>query len=1140
MKKLVLFILISLCSFFCFSQDPIVSLKNANSSFSVIEGNTYEFTVSINLIAATDVIIDVTTISNTADNSDYTPISTTVTIQAGQLNSNILSIPTTNDAIIELPESFAIDATVTSSNTQNSFTKRSIGIWDNDKTPTLRLPTAYTINEGQSRAYTFYLSNPFNSDVTIDFTTISGSADSSDYNEINTSETIAAGEISVVLNISTIQDGLVELDETYTINATITSGNTTNNSNTFITTIIDDDTTPTLLPFHDYQISEGNTSSLFLSLSRPFNTDIDLQLTTSNGTADNSDYTAINETRTITAGVTGIWFEVPTSDDSLDEPVENFNITATVTSGNTTNTIASGTVDIIDNDGIPDVLIISVPTPTSIGDSIDAEEGYPIKFYARLTHSSPMDTDIVITTTDGSADNTDYTTSILTHTIPAGQVISFSEELSYPTILDQLDESEENLFITANITSGNTFDTSYSKEAFILNNYGLNAQPDEVISVLQVGTTFQILDNDTFEGLPVIPINPIVSLIETNAIGVTLDPSGLLSIPTNVPYGAYSFDYEMCNSANPDNCDTATINIRIISPLEAYADMNYVDFNGDGFISVGDIIEYDFLISNIGNTDITNIYPDVFFSTFEILGGPLANLSPGQTDTTTFTATHIITQNNINFGYVDNLLDGYGVEFEGTYYGDEVSSGPIQPNLYYELMQSDGLKLNAFVDTNGNGTQESDEINFPLGEFEYEVNNDGILRYLYVSPHYLYESDPSTTYDLNYVVDNDYTSVNTTSSNYSNVSVLTGSGITEYNFPITASAYDDLSISIYSCLNNPVPGFNYTNYITYTNNSSEVINSGTVNFAMDDVFTLIETSPNDVTINTAGFSYNFSDLEPYESRTIFVKMEVATIPTVNLGDLITNSADIELLPGDINPTNNTSSLTQTIVGSYDPNDVTERHGPEIIHSEFTTDDYLTYTIRFENTGTANAINIRVEDLLDEQLDESTLKMVNASHQYTLERVGKDLEWNFFGIDLPPSEDDDSPIGHGYITFKIKPFPDFAIGDIIPNTAEIYFDFNPAIVTNTWTTEFVEENLSVTNFSFESLKIHPTPTKNTLYIKNNTLIETIKVTSILGQQIMTKEINDRTANVDLSEIDSGIYFVTLSSNGNEKTVKIIKE
>jgi len=1151
MKNAVILVLISLYSTFCFSQDPTVYITNGGTSYSVIEGSTYTFSVNLYSAPTTDVVINVSTIADTADASDYTPLNTTVTIPAGQLSSNTLTIPTGNDSTIEATEIFIIEANVTSNNTENSEVSRPIFIYDNDATPTINVSTSPSLVEGQGYNFGVSLSNYFSSDVSIDFSTTSGTADTSDYTETNTSITFLAGERYSNFPIITTDDTLTETDETYTITATVTSGNATNNTIIITVTIRDNDTTPTFNLYAN-NTSEGNSAHINVYLDRAFNSDVIIQINTSNGTADNSDYTSFNQSYVISAGYTSFNTQILTTDDTIDEPEEFFNITATVTTANTTNSSETDTITIIDNDGLPDFRLhpfYSNDGNQTYGDSIVAEEGYPLKFYPRLTHPSPVDTDIVITTNYGSADASDYTTSTITTTIPAGQYFNYNDTFSYPTILDQLDENDENLFINSNVTSGNTFNSNDSREAIILDNYAINAQPDEIISILQVGTTYQILDNDTFEGLPVVATNLNISLIGTNTIGATLSPTGILTIPANAPEGYYTIAYEICESANPTSCDSAYLSIIVESPLNVTSTVTYVDFNADGYKSVGDVIEFEYTVTNNGNDVITNIDADVSFIDLDITGGPLTSLGAGQTDTTTFIATHIITQDDINFGYYGG--DQEGVYFYGTYYGNEVIEH-VYNGSGFQLQQSDGIKLNAFVDTNGNGTQETGEINFPLGQFDYEVNNDGVIRNLYVSPHYLYESNPNTTYDLTYTVDSDYAGNNTTTS-YSNVTIPVGSGITTYDFPITVTPYDDLSanLSSYGVNPVPVPGFTYGNSISYTNNSNETVSTGTINFTIDNALNLIsvyEVSQNWFTFNYApitttatGFSYNFTNLQPYQTKRLWIKMSVPTLPTVNLGQLVTNSVDIELLSGDILPLNNTSSLTQTIVGSYDPNDVTERHGSEIIHSEFTTDDYLTYTIRFENTGTANAINIRVEDLLDEQLDESTLKMVDASHQYTLERVGKNLEWNFFGINLPPSEnDEDSPTGHGYLIFKIKPFPDYAVGDIIPNTAEIYFDFNPAIVTNTWTTEFVEDNLSVIDYEFESLKVYPTPTKNILNIKNNLNIETIKITSILGQQIITKEINDKTASIDLSEINSGIYFVTLSSNGNEKTVKIIKE
>ncbi|MDG5491748.1 Calx-beta domain-containing protein [Psychroserpens sp. SPM9] len=1149
MKKIVLLLVIAFYSTFCFSQDPIVYLTNGGLNYSVIEGNTYTFSVNLFSASPTDVVVDVVTIDGSADTSDYTPISTTVTIPAGQLSSNSLSISTANDATIEDNEIFYIEATVTSNNTENSEINSQIHLFDNDATPTVYITTNPYLTEGQSYNYNVNLSNYFNSDVTIDFTTSSGTADTSDYNETNTSVTFLAGERYSQFLISTIDDVLVETDETYTITATVTSGNTTNTTIPITVTIIDNDVTPSMTVYSS-DMHEGNTAYVSVNLNRAFSSDIIVQLSTSNGTADLTDYTSVNQTKTILPGNYGVNFQIPTLEDTLDEADESVNYTVTILSGNTTNTLETGAFDILDDDGLPNLRLRAVydyENSQNYGDSIAVEEGYPLKFRVLLSEPSPVDTAINITTSFGTADASDLTSSTLTTIIPAGQLFNYQDDLNYPTILDQLDEDDENLFITAEVSSGNTYNSSVTEEAFILDNYALNAQQDRITSILEVGTTFQVLDNDTFEGLPVVASNLNVSLVGSNTIGVTLSSTGLLTIPANAPFGNHYLNYEICDAANPTNCDIASLLIRVESPLEVSSTVTYVDFNGDGFTSVGDTIEYLFTVTNNGNADITNIDADVSFPDLDIVGGPLASLAPGQTDTTTFTATHIITQDDINFGYYGG--DQEGINFYGAYYNQEVWDNLYNPNQNFQLPQSDGIELKAFVDTNSNGIQDSGEINFPLGHFNYEVNNDGVIHNLYVSPHYLYESNPNTTYNLNYTVDSDYAGNNTTTS-YTNVTVPVGSGITTYNFPITVTPYDDLSVNLSSNLNAAVPGFNYSNYMTFTNNSNLTVPSGTINFTIDEALNLInvyDTSQNWYTLNPVnfvttadGFSYTFSNLEPYETRTLRVLMSVPTLPTVSLGQLVTNSVDIELLSGDILPLNNTSSLTQTIVGSYDPNDITERHGPEIVHSEFTTNDYLTYTIRFENTGTANAINIRIEDLLDEQLDESTLKMIGASHDYTLERVGKSLEWNFFGINLPPSEADDSTVGHGYLTFKIKPFPDYAIGDIIPNTADIYFDFNPAIVTNTWLTEFVEDNLSVTEVSFESLKVYPIPANDQLYIENNTAIDSVRITSVLGKEVMLKVIEASTAEIDVTPLTSGIYFVTLSSNGNKKTIKIIKE
>ena len=267
-------------------------------------------------------------------------------------------------------------------------------------------------------------------------------------------------------------------------------------------------------------------------------------------------------------------------------------------------------------------------------------------------------------------------------------------------------------------------------------------------------------------------------------------------------------------------------------------------------------------------------------------------------------------------------------------------------------------------------------------------------------------------------------------------------------------------------------------------------------------------------------------------------MSVPSIPTVFIGQLLTNTASIIPPAGDVIAINNNSSSTQAIIASYDPNDKTESHGDKILFSSFAPNDYLYYTIRFENNGTAGALNVAVNDILDSQLDENTLVMIGASHNYTLDRLSNGLTWNFENIQLPVSVADTN-IGKGFITFKIKLKPGFAIGDIIPNTASIYFDSNPAIVTNTFNTEFVAA-LGMSNFGSSNLIIFPNPTNNSVQINlQNTseTIDTILVADVLGKII--RSINNVSSNqnsIDVSNLSQGVYFITITTENNLKQVK----
>ena len=444
-----------------------------------------------------------------------------------------------------------------------------------------------------------------------------------------------------------------------------------------------------------------------------------------------------------------------------------------------------------------------------------------------------------------------------------------------------------------------------------------------------------------------------------------------------------------------------------------------------------------------------------------------------------------------------------------------------------------GMRLNAFLDSNSNGVKDSGESNFPLGQFHYEKNNTGIVHDITAPTgiYNIYETSATNTYDFNFSVDSAYATMYAiTPTAYNDVSIVAGGGMITYHFPITiVQSYNDVAAYLIP-VSAPRPGFTYKNKIIFGNLGNQPIGTGTVTYTNDPNVTISNISQTGTTTITNGFTFDFSNLLPFEYRTIDVTMLVPTIPTVALGQLLTNSVSIVPITGDIVPSNNSNNLSQVVIGAYDPNDKMESRGSEILHASFTSEDYLYYTIRFENTGTASAINVRINDVLNSQLDPSTIRMIDASHPYVLDQVDTNLNWIFDNIQLPPSVAN-TDIGKGYVTFAIKPMPGYEVGDIIPNSASIYFDFNPPIITNTFNTEFTAP-LANAIFTASNVIVYPNPA-NTIVevsIQNaNEMIESIKIIDMLGKnviQINTLNANQKT--IDISSLSKGIYMIEIAT------------
>lgn len=336
------------------------------------------------------------------------------------------------------------------------------------------------------------------------------------------------------------------------------------------------------------------------------------------------------------------------------------------------------------------------------------------------------------------------------------------------------------------------------------------------------------------------------------------------------------------------------------------------------------------------------------------------------------------------------------------------------------------------------------------------------------------------------------------------------------------------------------PGFNAAYRLTYKNKGNQTL-SGHINFTFDDAvldFVFANPSLTNQTLNTLNWSYDA--LKPFESKSIDFTLNLNSpqeTPAVNVGDVLQFSATIDPISGDETIADNTSTLAQTVRGSFDPNDKTCLEGdtitPEMVGG------YVHYMIRFQNTGTAAAENIVVKDIIDTtKFDMASLMLTSTSHPQVTKITGNKVEFQFANINLPATIEDE-PGSHGYVVFKIKTKNHLVIGDSIENKADIYFDYNFPVETNT-AASTVAPLLSAHAFENTSVMIAPNPTKNLVHITSKGIITSVELFDVQGRILETLMTNKEQLDFDLSQKTTGVYFIKIYTEKGVKVEKIIKE
>jgi hypothetical protein len=312
-------------------------------------------------------------------------------------------------------------------------------------------------------------------------------------------------------------------------------------------------------------------------------------------------------------------------------------------------------------------------------------------------------------------------------------------------------------------------------------------------------------------------------------------------------------------------------------------------------------------------------------------------------------------------------------------------------------------------------------------------------------------------------------------------------------------------------------------YIMYQNIGTTT-ESGIIEYKYPVGMTLTYSSISPLSNVGNKLTFSVGSLAPGVAGSIYIQMHTPT--SFVLGSIKCDTAIILPIASDINVSNNTSFDCDSVVSSYDPNE--KMANPSGIGEEgriAPTTKEINYLINFQNEGNFRTYRVRVEDEIDPSFDINTLMIGDISHSYRMVKIGNKLVWYFDNIELTPKSQDEKR-SKGYIQYTLKLKSNLPIGTQIKNTAFIYFDANPAIVTNTTknTLKNAGGNAAVSDLNQAKLDFDATVLNDSVVITSAEKMDNIRLYDMNGRLLIEQSAKSKKAELNTSVLSNQIYII----------------
>jgi Leucine-rich repeat (LRR) protein len=354
------------------------------------------------------------------------------------------------------------------------------------------------------------------------------------------------------------------------------------------------------------------------------------------------------------------------------------------------------------------------------------------------------------------------------------------------------------------------------------------------------------------------------------------------------------------------------------------------------------------------------------------------------------------------------------------------------------------------------------------------------------------------------------------------------------NFLYRGIVADD-SIQVHIHTSTLVPADSSNSWIFYRNRGTTTL-TGTVDFYKSPKLQYGSSNATATQVSANHYAYAYNNLQPFQTQVIRAKLFTPPNPTL-IGDTIRNYLEGRGNGGGGGTVDNDTEV-KTIRGSHDPNQK-QAQIDTLSLVDVQQQKTIEYTLDFENTGTWFAKWITVEDTLSADLDYHSLRVLASSHacemkvEFDSTRADRRtvVKFVFANINLLWKDSSDTRC-MGFVRFAVKPMSNLNGGTVIRNTARIYFDVNPPIVTNDCDISVLTPVATQNVDKNKGFAIFPNPANDFALLSFEQILSDaiIKVFDVNGKEFYTTSLNDAVSFYRLATaaLPVGLYFVQVVS------------